>query len=206
MTLLEFCHLPLRMLDLLGFRFSQAELAGIYALWRYVGHLIGIPAEINPADTEESARLLDLVELTRDAPDEDSRALVAATLGSTHVGAETRGERLTASLLEGAERAMAWHHLPEAHLDSIGSPRSRAKRAMPLLVAAVHTRERMRRRIPNADTRLLRLNSRINDQLLGELKDRAARTRGGTPRASPSAPTQATDLPERAAAPAPQHS
>jgi hypothetical protein len=194
MTVLEFCHLPLRMLRLLGVRFSKEELDGIHALWRYVGHLIGVPASINPDGEQESARLLELVELTRDPPDEDSIALVAATIGSTHVGATGRLERVSASLLETVERELAWHHLPDSHLERLRFPASRSHRTAPALSGAIRIGEAVRRAIPGADAGLLRANDRLNDHLIAVLQQRAARTRGGARRANPTERPQAAQM------------
>jgi len=185
MTVLEFCHLPLRMLRLLGVRFSAEELDGVYALWRYVGHLIGVPANINPDGEQESARLLELIELTRDPPDEDSIALVAATLGSTHVGATSRLERRSASLLESMERELAWHHLPDSHLERLRFPASRSRRTVPALRGAIRIGEALRRAVPAAEAGLRLANDRLNDHLIATLQFRAARTRGGARRTNP---------------------
>ena len=195
MTVLEFCHLPLRMLRLLGVRFSEEELDGIYALWRYVGHLIGVPASINPDGEVESARLLELIELTRDPPDEDSIALGAATIGSTHVGAMNRFERVSASLLETVERELAWHHLPNSHLEHLRFPASRSHRIVPTLSCAVRIGEALRRAVPGADAGLLFANGRLNDHLIALLQLRAARTRGGAPRANPTERSPALRVP-----------
>jgi hypothetical protein len=198
MTVLEFCHLPLRMLRLLGVRFSEEELDGVYALWRYVGHLIGVPANINPDGEEESARLLGLIELTRDPPDEDSIALVAATLGSTHVGAASRAERLSASLLETVERALAWHHLPDSHLERLRFPASKSRRTVPALSGAIRIGEALRRSVPAAETCLRGANHRLNDSLIAALQLRAAQTRGGARRANPTERLQAAQMPTAA--------
>jgi hypothetical protein len=198
MTVLEFCHLPLRMLRLLGIGFSEEELDGVYALWRYVGHLIGVPANLNPDGAEESERLLRLIELTRDPPDEDSIALVAATIGSTHVGATRRFERLSASLLEAMERELAWHHLPDSHLERLQFPASRSRRTAPSLRAAIHIGETLRRAVPAADAGLLRANNRLNDHLIASLQLRAARTRGGARRANPTERLAAAQVPAAA--------
>jgi ER-bound oxygenase mpaB/B'/Rubber oxygenase, catalytic domain len=185
MTVLEFCHLPLRMLRLLGVRFDEDELDGVRALWRYVGHLIGVPASINPAGEAESSRLFELIELTRDPPDADSIALVAATLGSTHVGATGRVERLSASALETLERALAWHHLPDGQLERLRFPTVQSRGAVPVLSGAVRAGEALRGAVPGADTGLLSANNLLNDRLVATLRRRAARTSGGARRPNP---------------------
>jgi hypothetical protein len=42
-TLLEFTLMPLKLLRGLGFAFEADERTAIYALWRFVGHLVGVP-------------------------------------------------------------------------------------------------------------------------------------------------------------------
>lgn len=186
MTLLEFCHLPLRMLRQLGVRFTAQELEGVHALWRYVGHLIGVPASINPDGEAASARLLELVELTRDDPDPDSIALVAATLGSTRVGASSRAERMSASLLEAMERELAWQHLPAGHLQRLRFPARRSARSVRALSAAIRLGEAVRGVAPATETVLAGANNRLNDRVIADLRLRAARTSGGARRPNPS--------------------
>ncbi|MHB8243711.1 MAG: oxygenase MpaB family protein, partial [Solirubrobacteraceae bacterium] len=170
MTVLEFCHLPLRMLRKLGVTFSERELDGIYALWRYVGHLIGVPANINPDGEQESAQLLELIELTRDLPDEDSIALVAATFESTHVGASSRLERVSAALLATVERELAWHHFSASDLERLRFPASHSPRAVGVLSGAIRIGEALRRTVPGAGAGLLWANDRLNDGLIEELQ------------------------------------
>ena len=79
-TLLEFSWMPLRLLRRLGFTYTDREVAGVYALWRWVGHLIGVPADLNPADELQAGRMLELRELTAGPADEDSRELVRRLL------------------------------------------------------------------------------------------------------------------------------
>jgi hypothetical protein len=57
---------------------TERDVAGVYALWRWVGHLIGVPAELNPAGELEAGRMLELRELTAGPPDSDSRELARA--------------------------------------------------------------------------------------------------------------------------------
>jgi hypothetical protein len=185
MTLLEFSHLPLRTLGVLGIRFGDEELEGIYALWRYVGHLIGIPMSINPDGGNASARLQELMELTRDPPDEDSIELVAATLRSTRVGAMSRVDRVSAAMLESLERELAWRCLPEDQLQRLRFPPSRSSDALAVLNGVIHIGETLHRTLPATAVGLEMVNRQLNDHLIAELRQRAERTSGGARRESP---------------------
>lgn len=184
-TLLEFCHLPLRMLGQLGYRFDAAQTPAVHALWQHVGHLVGVPDELNPGTPEGSTRLFDLVELTRDPPDDDSRELVASVLTSGRTGLRTRGERLGASVGEAVERAMAWHHLTAAQLAAVGFPPTRASRVVPVVRAGVRVTEAICRAAPSFERRLSGAVRAFDDDMIALAVERASRTSGGAARPSP---------------------
>lgn len=184
-TLLEFCYLPMRMLRLLGYRFDDGQTAAVHALWHHVGHLVGVPPELNPTGPEGSARLFDLVELTRDPPDDDSRALVAAVLASGQAGVRSRPERFGAAVGEELERALAWHHLAPAQLAAVGFPRRRSVGAVPVLRAGVRTVEWACRVAPPVERRVRSAVRRFDDDMIAVAFERAARTRAGAARPNP---------------------
>jgi len=74
--------MPLKLLRGLGFAFDADEHAAIYALWRFVGHLVGVPLELNPDGEAAAHRLLELRELTAGPPGQQSLELVRALLDS----------------------------------------------------------------------------------------------------------------------------
>jgi hypothetical protein len=184
-TLLEFCHLPMRMLRLLGYRFDDEQTADVHALWHHVGHLVGVPAELNPTGPEGSTRLFDLVELTRDPPDDDSRALVAAVLTSARPGVRTRSESFGVAVGEGLERALAWSHLAPEQLASVGFPPTRATAAVPLVRAGVRTLELVCRTWPSFEQRVRTAARRFDDDMIALAFERSGRTVGGAARPNP---------------------
>ena len=76
-TLAEFGSIAVRGMDLLGARYSAAELADLGALWRYVGRLSGVDDALLPATLEDQLDIEALYQLTRPPVDDGSRALVA---------------------------------------------------------------------------------------------------------------------------------
>lgn len=73
----------------LGVRFSRRDKEALYHFWRYVGFLLGVDAELLPADEADTWRLLWLQADYEFRPDEDSTRLgqaLRAALGPLAVG------------------------------------------------------------------------------------------------------------------------
>jgi len=77
-TLAEFGHISLAAMQQLGVRFSREELDDIYHLWRYVGHVIGVDDDINPATESDQIRIEELYSLTSPGPDQYSKDFTKA--------------------------------------------------------------------------------------------------------------------------------
>ncbi|WP_101525903.1 oxygenase MpaB family protein [Nocardioides houyundeii] len=77
-TLIEFCLIPLRGMSAIGAPYLPGEVAGYYARWRYIGHLLGIDAELLPRDREEQEALEEIYLLTRPEVDDYCRRLVGS--------------------------------------------------------------------------------------------------------------------------------
>jgi hypothetical protein len=77
-TNLSFSIVFLLGLRSLGFHFSKAEAEAVLHLWRYVGHLLGIDADLLPETEQQGRRLLYLATRTQPGSDDDSRQLAAA--------------------------------------------------------------------------------------------------------------------------------
>jgi hypothetical protein len=184
-TLLEFTWMPLRLLRRLGFTYSEDEVAGVYALWRLVGHLVGVPPELNPAGEEDAQRLLELRELTAGPPDEQSLELVRALLDSNLRPGGTPVQRWAGRGLGALDRALAWHNLPAGYADRLGIPPTRAQRLLPALIAGFRTVEALRRRRPRTEGWLIDRNEALIRRGQGMLARQSALTRraghGGRP-------------------------
>ena len=87
------------------------------ALWRYVGHLSGVDAELLPASQLEARALGELIAATQGPPDDDSRALVRALVDSPLAAARTpgelRGARVRAQLARGLVRGLVGEELAD---------------------------------------------------------------------------------------------
>jgi hypothetical protein len=184
-TLLEFTWMPLRLLRRLGFTYSEDEVAGVYALWRLVGHLVGLPPELNPAGEEEAERLLELRELTAGPPDEQSLELVGALLDSNLYPDGTVVQRWAGRGLGAFDRALAWHNLPAGYADSLGIRPTRAQLLLPVLVAGFRAVEAVRRRLPRTEDWLINRNEALIRRGQGMLARQSAMTKraghGGRP-------------------------
>ena len=173
-TLLEFTVLPLKLLRGVGFSYTTDEAAAIYALWRYIGHLVGVPADLNPADEHESERLLALHELTAGPPDHQSLELVRSLLDtnlSPHGGPlEQRAGRMAEHL----DRAVARRHLPNGYPEALRIAPTPVERLVPLAAAGIRSFEAVRRRSPRLDPWLVARNEALIAQGGQALKERVA--------------------------------
>ncbi|QIX26322.1 DUF2236 domain-containing protein [Nocardioides sp. JQ2195] len=77
-TLIEFCLIPLRGMRAIGAPYLPREVDTFYAMWRYIGHLLGIREDLLPVDEADQQRLEDLYLLTRPEVDDYCHRLVGA--------------------------------------------------------------------------------------------------------------------------------
>lgn len=77
-TNLSFSVVFLLGLRTLGFHFSKREAEAVLHFWRYVGHLLGINADLLPTSEQAGRKLLYLATRTQPGCDEDSRQLAIA--------------------------------------------------------------------------------------------------------------------------------
>ena len=77
-TLVEFCLIPLRGMAAIGAAFLPHEVAAYYARWRYIGHLLGIRADLLATNQSEQEALEQLYLMTRPEVDDYCRDLVGA--------------------------------------------------------------------------------------------------------------------------------
>ena len=66
----------------LGATYTDEERAGFMAVWRYTGHLMGIPDSILFADEEEALRVFEIGRLCEPEPDFESIAMANALINS----------------------------------------------------------------------------------------------------------------------------
>ena len=175
-TLLEFSWMPLRLLRSLGFVYTAREEDAVYALWRLVGHLVGVPPALNPDSPARAQRLLDLRELTAGPPDEQSRELVHALLASNLQADGNALQRGAGIAFEALDRAVARSVLPAGYADALGIAPTRASLALPLIAGVMRAAEGVRLNVDGADDWLAARNEDIIRRGHSELKRRVLLT------------------------------
>ena len=91
-----------RLLDyatLLGAEFSEEERAGVMAVWRYAGYLMGIPEAILYADEAEAQKMYTVGFLCEPTPDEDSAKMANALIQAIPGVAKIKDEEEKARVL-----------------------------------------------------------------------------------------------------------
>ncbi|MES2638333.1 MAG: oxygenase MpaB family protein [Myxococcota bacterium] len=104
-TILLFSLLVADGLAGLGFPMTAEERGDLLHLWRYVGHVIGVPEPLLFADEASARAFWDLVVTTQDPPDGDARLLVHATLNG---GLGPRETNIATRARARAVRGVAW--------------------------------------------------------------------------------------------------
>lgn len=127
-TLAEFCSVALRAMAQLGARYSDPELDDICHLWRYVGQVIGVDADLLPADLDDYDSIEDLYALTSPGPDGGGRDFIVALADfqATELGRPLPIDWRPTAIVQGLQRAFVgdsaadrleipdtvWKHLP----------------------------------------------------------------------------------------------
>jgi hypothetical protein len=158
-TWLDFTLVPFRALAQLGFDFTEAELRDLYALWRYVGYLLGIDPIFyrDVHDHDQAEELLDLLEMTDEPPDENSRALIAATMEFT-VATLMHALHTPPALARDLGHALARYIQGDERADVLGIDRPEVLHLMPLIVHDNQATRRLHRLEPGAWERMLEQN------------------------------------------------
>lgn len=76
----EFSSVAIDAMQKCGLRYSKQEREDMYALWRYVGYVLGVPEELLPCNEQNALEQMEIKELTDTKADDNSRALVKALI------------------------------------------------------------------------------------------------------------------------------
>ena len=128
----------------LGFHVTAREAEDYVHLWKYVGWLMGAEPALLPGSGQDGVRLAELIMLTQGTPDDDSRALTAALLGSGLQAARSPWQRRQVRVLQYFTRAVAHRLLGREMGDQLGVPRSPLEPLFPLLRGTIGATERVR--------------------------------------------------------------
>jgi hypothetical protein len=144
----EFSTIPLAAMRDAGLHYTEDERDDIQHLWRYVGHLLGVPHQLLPACEAEALEIMRLKELTDTPPDEDSRVLVRALIEHGTPPDLIMPKSLVRVLgpavpltLYGFTRRWAGDSIA----DQLGLPDNALKHVVPLVRPGVRLSERSRR-------------------------------------------------------------
>jgi hypothetical protein len=150
-TQLLFSLSVLEGLRTLGVRFSRDDADRYMQLWRYVGHLIGVDAELQPTSEYDAARLAEIIAATQGDPDDDSRALTAALLGAPLTEATTPTSMRNAERRVRFAEAMCRELVGDELADKLAVPRTSWRLAVPLVRRLVSGAELLRESVPFTD-------------------------------------------------------
>jgi ER-bound oxygenase mpaB/B'/Rubber oxygenase, catalytic domain len=144
----EFSTVPIAALRDAGLHYSSSEREDIQHLWRYVGHLLGLPDDLLAADEARALEMVAIKDFTDTPADEDSRALVRAlieqgTPPELLVPGPLAGiaGRMIPPTLYGMTRRWAGDDIA----DELGIPDTPLKHLVPVLRPAVRAIELLRR-------------------------------------------------------------
>jgi ER-bound oxygenase mpaB/B'/Rubber oxygenase, catalytic domain len=76
----EFSTTPVDAMRDVGLHFRRDEREDIQHLWRYIGHVLGVPEKLLPATEARAKEMIAIKHVTDTPPDEDSRGLVKALI------------------------------------------------------------------------------------------------------------------------------
>ena len=153
----------------LGVKFSDRDKDALYHFWRYVGFLLGVDAEILPADEADTWRLLWLQADYEFRPDQDSTRLAHALRGalgpllfgsSSHPAAQA-GRAVTTELLCAYSRLI----LGSSNADSLELPDNKVAQLLVAGLAAANFTVRYPMRIVPGLTRVWETVGRRNIEM-----------------------------------------
>ncbi|MEV4238625.1 oxygenase MpaB family protein [Nocardia sp. NPDC049737] len=154
----------------LGLRFSAQEKDSVFQLWRYVGFLLGIDAEILPTNETDTWRAFWILADTEFIPDEDSRRLAQALVpaaGGLFIGTDTTGQRLIRRVITSYMVAYSRIVLGPTNSDFLGLENSKFFQSAVMATAVVNgALEVPRQLIPGATRFQERLGARIRARLV----------------------------------------
>lgn len=173
-TLAEFGHISLAAMAELGVRLRDDELADIYHLWRYVGHVIGVNDALNPVDEAGHVRIEELYSLTGPGPDDYSRDFVKALtedylapqLATMLPGPSGFREATAVKIMYGMSRIF----LGDAAADALHIPDGRTKHVLRAVRPGLFALDRARLGLLGRE-RVTRAGYVARDRELARLKD-----------------------------------
>ncbi|WP_433681785.1 oxygenase MpaB family protein [Nocardia sp. CA-119907] len=154
----------------LGLRFSAEEKDAVFQLWRYVGFLLGIDAEILPTNETDTWRAFWILADTEFIPDEDSRRLAQALVpaaGGLFIGTDTIAKRVIRRVITSYMVAYSRIVLGPTNSDFLGLENSKFFQSAVMATAVVNgALEVPRQLIPGATRLQEKLGARLRARLV----------------------------------------
>jgi hypothetical protein len=154
----------------LGLRFSAKEKDAVFHLWRYVGFLLGIDAEILPTCETDTWRAFWILADTEFIPDEDSRSLAQALVtaaGGLFIGDDTAPKRLVRKAVTSYMVAYSRIILGPTNSNFLGLPDNKLSQSAVMATAVVNgALEIPRQLLPGATRFQEKLGARIRTRLV----------------------------------------
>jgi hypothetical protein len=165
-TSLLFSVIVLEGLRQLGVRITAADSDAYVQLWRWSGWLMGIDLDLLPATEAEGRRLGAMIAATQGEPDEDSRRLTRALLGSPVRDAKSSHERTNARRMTTFSAAMCRSLLGDTTADQLGVSQTSWRYMVPLARRLVSSMELVREKVPFGDVPALWAGTRYWDRVV----------------------------------------
>jgi hypothetical protein len=166
-TILLFSAFILEGFHTFGVPATPAEEADAMHLWSWVGHVIGVDPALLPLDVARGKAYADLLKLTQDPPDDDSRALTEAFVNAPLKTADTSTPRARETL----ERRVALSHgilrglMGDELADGLGLAHNRYRHVVPVTAKALRRLAPLLRG-PAADALSSRIGRRYWDKMM----------------------------------------
>lgn len=135
----------------LGMTINGEEAESYIHLWRWVGTVIGVDADILPASEMEAMRLADLLAETMGDPDQDSRDLTKALFDSSTSAARNAKELKVAKRHQAFGQTIARELLGDELADKLAIPRLKTRYAMPMMRRVIGAVQRVQKAVPFAE-------------------------------------------------------
>jgi len=170
-TVVEFMWLPVRSVQKLGIYYTPADLEAIYALWRYMGYLMGVDEDLLVRNGREAQNLENVHMALSPPPDNDCRLLthvlltdvLAVDLKQASGAIGLVGRQFGRQFVQGLTRAFVGKSIA----DSLDIEETMWQYVPKVVSPAMNITSRARYRIPGANERRMRRSLAEVDNLLG---------------------------------------
>ena len=158
-----FCANLVDALEKLGMHYSHQDKEDIFALWRYIAYVMGVPDDLNHRDAADSIYKNEIVHTVEHAPDEACRILLHSLIGySTKYtdGYQPLPLWLITNMTQRQKIVMSYgllrHLTSDAFCESMNIPDTRFKHVVKGVSKLVAAKEAIRQALPHNDERAAR--------------------------------------------------